>query len=295
MERIGSKVIRRFMPDQHREFFQQLPFLVVGSVDLQGWPWASLLPGRPGFIQSSTEKSLEVGTSVIVGDPLENNIAQGSAIALLGIEMSTRRRNRANAHITHATASSFSVEVDQSFGNCPQYIQARDIEFIREPGEKTEQQKSEALNELDAAARKLICDADTFFVSSYVASDKRPETAGVDVSHRGGRRGFVKVVGNTLTVPDFSGNNYFNTLGNFLVNPRAGLVFPDFETGELLTLTGSVEILWEDHPEVQAFDGAERAWRFQLEHGFRLTDALPFRASFNEYSPKSLTTGGWVK
>ena len=78
--------------------------------------------------------------------------------------------------------------------------------------------------------------------------------------HRGGRPGFVKVAGETLTIPDYSGNYYFNTLGNFLVNPKAGLVFIDFATGELLMLTGTVEILWEDEPEV-CVSNAARARR----------------------------------
>ena len=53
-------------------------------------------------------------------------------------------------------------------------------------------------------------------------------TGGMDVSHRGGRPGFVKLDGDTLVVPDFRGNRYFNTLGNLVSDPRAALVFVDF-------------------------------------------------------------------
>jgi predicted pyridoxine 5'-phosphate oxidase superfamily flavin-nucleotide-binding protein len=35
MENFGQRAIRSFMPEQHREFYQQLPFIIAGSVDTQ--------------------------------------------------------------------------------------------------------------------------------------------------------------------------------------------------------------------------------------------------------------------
>ena len=139
----------------------------------------------------------------------------------------------------------------------------------------------------------LIKNADTFFVSSFIPAKNRPEMEGVDVSHRGGRPGFVKIEGNILTVPDYPGNNLFNTLGNFLVNPKGGLIFIDFTTGDLLMLTGTVELLWDVNEDIAAFKGAERAWKFTLHHGIKLKDALPFRSTLGEFSPNSLMTGNW--
>ncbi|MEX5612780.1 FAD-binding oxidoreductase, partial [Pseudomonas protegens] len=52
MEAFGTKVIRQAMPDQHRQFYGQLPFILVGAVDAQGNPWASILEGPPGFAQA---------------------------------------------------------------------------------------------------------------------------------------------------------------------------------------------------------------------------------------------------
>lgn len=293
IEKIGRKIIRSFMPDQHREFYQQLPFLVVGSVDQNGFPWASILTGKPGFAQSPSPTSLVIDAKPIEGDPLTNAFSNvGNALGILGIEIPTRRRNRLNARITKIN-DKVELKVDQSFGNCPQYIQTRDFNYVREPGVKGNKQSVKEFNSLDKQAKKMIQQSDTFFVSSYVVSDKRPDVEGVDVSHRGGMPGFVKVDGDTLTIPDYSGNFSFNTLGNFLLNPKAGLVFPDFETGDLLMLTGHVELLEEDHPEVVAFKGAERGWRFTVEKGKWLKDALPFRAVLKEYSPNSEITGTW--
>ena len=71
------------------------------------------------------------------------------------------------------------------------------------------------------AAPRICClDLDTFFVASYADDGDDAARRGVDVSHRGGRPGFVQVDGDVLTIPDFAGNFHFNTLGNLLVNPR---------------------------------------------------------------------------
>ena len=81
-------------------------------------------------------------------------------------------------------------------------------------------------------------------------------------------------------------------MGNLQLNPRAGVLFIDFDTGDLLTLTGTAEVVW-DGEELKAFDGAERAWRFRVESGWRLRDALPLRWAFRDWSPNSLITGTW--
>ena len=188
-----------------------------------------------------------------------------------------------------------TVTVDQSFGNCPQYIQTRGFEFIaRPPGTGRSGPLRTRIDRIDAAATVMIENADTFFVASAANPGGDARIEGVDVSHRGGRPGFVLVEGNTLTIPDYSGNLHFNTLGNFFVNPKAGLLFADFEYGDILMLTGTVEVIWEG-PEVDAFRGAERLWKFTLDHGYRLPAALPMRWTFREFSPNTMITGDWAQ
>ena len=53
-------------------------------------------------------------------------------------------------------------------------------------------------------------------------------------------------------------------------------------------LTGTVEMLWENHPDLANVKGAARAWQFTLDHGIRIPDALPFRADFGTWSPNLL-------
>ncbi len=296
MEAFGSRVIRPFLPEQHQQFFAQLPFLVVGGVDQSGWPWASILSGQPGFASSPDDTTLLMNAAPAPGDPIKGALQPGSSLGVLGVEITTRRRNRLNGRVKATGSSGIALSVDQSFGNCPQYIQTRSVDFVRSPNTHDDPVLPNSFSEfttLDDASRAMIDAADTFFVSSYIPTGEHPEREGVDVSHKGGRPGFVKIDGNTLTIPDYAGNFHFNTLGNFLINPKAGLVFPDFRTGDLLLLTGTAEVLWEDDPDVQSFKGAERAWRFTLDHGKRLINALPFRSRFGDYSNNTLITGTW--
>ncbi|MGH8386773.1 MAG: pyridoxamine 5'-phosphate oxidase family protein [Pseudomonas sp.] len=285
MEVLGRRVIRDHMPDQHRAFYEQLPFMLYGAVDADGRPWASVLEGEPGFVHSPEPGLLQFASLSAADDPAQLNA--GAAIGLLGIELHTRRRNRINGHIGKMSASGFGVTVDQSYGNCPQYIQLRQFRSVplADPATRTAQ----LFSELDEAAIALIAEADTLFVASYVDIDGERS---VDVSHRGGQAGFVKVEGNQLTIPDFAGNLFFNTLGNLRVNPRAGLLFIDFSSGELLHLTGRTEIILEG-PQVEAFQGAERLWTFHVEHIVRRPAALALRWRFDGVSPTSLLTGTW--
>ena len=67
-------------------------------------------------------------------------------------------------------------------------------------------------------------------------------------NYRGGPPGFIRVVTNdasgvTLAYPEYSGNRLYHTLGNLQTTPRAGFVFPDFETGDVLYITADTKIL----------------------------------------------------
>jgi hypothetical protein len=287
MEVLGRRVIRSEMPDQHRTFYQQLPLMLYGAVDAHGNPWASVLEGAPGFAHSPEPGLLQLSSLPAADDPAQ--LTDGAAIGLLGIELHTRRRNRINGRIGAMSASGFNVTVQQSYGNCPQYIQLRQFRSVplADPATRLAQHCSE----LDDAAKAMIAEADTFFVASYV--DAEGERS-VDVSHRGGQSGFVRVEGNCLTIPDFAGNLFFNTLGNLLANPRAGLLFIDFNSGDLLQLSGRTEIILEG-PQVEVFQGAERLWTFHVEHVVRRPAALALRWRFDGVSPTSLLTGTWAQ
>lgn len=291
-ERSGRRGIRDAMPDQHRVFFMTLPFVLVGSLDAQDRPWASVLAGRPGFIDSPDPRTLAIAVRPTADDPLAAALAPGAPLGLLGIELETRRRNRMNGRVIATDDRGFSVGVDQSFGNCPQYIQARAPAFVAAPEAPASRAESAALS-ADAVA--LISRADTFFIATAAPGARAGDpAAGVDVSHRGGKPGFVRVTQedgrSVLTAPDFAGNAFFNTFGNIAANPRAGLTFIDFATGAVLRLTGAAEVIW-DGPDLAAFTGAQRLLRVVVEEG--AWGAVPLRWSAPEPAPQLEATGSW--
>lgn len=290
-DRMGRRIHRSYMPDQHRDFFAQLPFIVAGSVDADGAPWASILFGDAGFLQTPSDRELLIDAGRIAGDPFYDNIGTQAPVGFVGIELATRRRNRMNG-VVEDSSDAIRVGVVQSYGNCPQYIHTRDLTQMRDP-HVTFDPEMARFTDLPEPVADLIARADMFFVASHNPKDDIRTNGGVDANHRGGKPGFVKVEGNTLTIPDFTGNFAFNTLGNFIVNPKAGLLFIDSATGDIVQLTGTVDILWDHTEDTKAFRGAERAWRFHLTHGHVLKSAAPYHWKGGEISPSSVLTGSW--
>ena len=189
MAQVGLRNIRDYLPEQHREFFAQLPFIVLGTVDEAGEAWATVRAGRPGFVHSPDPHALQMHFPDDKTDPATPGLQAGRSLAMLGIELHTRRRNRMNGTIVRAAAGQFTVAVAQSFGNCPQYIQRRAVAFVRDP-EETGSVAPVTGTQLDQRAREIIANAATFFVASYADN---PAGRQVDVSHRGGNPGFVRV------------------------------------------------------------------------------------------------------
>jgi ferredoxin-NADP reductase/predicted pyridoxine 5'-phosphate oxidase superfamily flavin-nucleotide-binding protein len=290
MAQFGSRVVRDYLPDQHRQFYAQLPFLVAATVDAAGDPWVTLLEGLPGFASSPEPTQLDLLDVPAPDDPVAAGWVEGGAIGLLGIELHTRRRNRVNGVLTPGP-NGLQLQVEHAFGNCPQYIQARGLHFAHPPGTQPCGEVHRGTR-LDAACRTMIEESDTFFVGSYL--DHADGRRSVDASHRGGKAGFVRVQGNRLSIPDFAGNLHFNTLGNFVLNPRGGFVFPDFRTGDLLQLCGRV-VLDFDAEEVRYFQGAERLWHLDVERWVLRRGAMALRGDAGEMSMNSALTGSWAQ
>lgn len=294
---IGRRVVRDHMPDQHRELFEKLPFMLLGALDAAGRPWATMTAGRPGFVRTPGARTLVVGARPLGEGALGLRLTPGDSVGLLGIEPATRRRNRVNGTIAAADEAGLVVQVRQSFGNCPKYIQAR--EPLPAPAPTPPAAPVRIGRRLSPEAAALVGGADTFFIATAspdAASGQPAPNGGVDVSHRGGKPGFVRLDDHDgatlLTAPDFVGNFFFNTLGNIALDPLAGLLFVDWASGNLLLLTGRADIVWEG-PELQAFTGAQRLLRFRLEEGRWLEAAMPLRAGAAELAPQLAATGDW--
>ena len=261
--------IRDTMAEQHRRFFEGLPYITVATAGPDGWPDAAVIAGPPGFIAAPDPTTLRVAAAGL-------SMAPGQPVGLLGIDLATRRRNRANGNVTSVGPDGFSLLVRESFGNCPKYIQRRDVTPCPRTAGPIEE-----LTGLDSSARATIAMADTVFV----ASRARAGLGGADMSHRGGRPGFIHVEANRLTIPDFDGNRYYNTLGNLLGDPRAALLFIGFDTGDLLQVRGVVSIEWDAHP---------RRWTIEVDRMRRQRAALPLCWSAPDPSPFLAGTADWA-
>ena len=281
----ARKVIRSYLTDQHRDFFAESPFLVAAARDAGGRPWVTLLTGDDAFIRSPDPRQLHIQTQLRPGDALEGALRAGAELGLLGIDLASRRRNRVNGRLTESDRSGMLFEVGQSFGNCPQHIRQRTLRRV------TSSRQSCAVNrtsELTEHMRRWIQKVDTLFIASGYSDNSDEAVYGMDASHRGGPAGFVKIESaSRLTFPDYAGNNHFNTVGNITMDSRVGLLFVDFEHGNMLQLTGNASIDWGS-TELARHPGAQRLIVFTLEQAVELSAAIPLRWSTSEASARPL-------
>jgi predicted pyridoxine 5'-phosphate oxidase superfamily flavin-nucleotide-binding protein len=274
----AERTIRDYLPEQHRELFGRLPTLLLAAQDDSGQPWATLLHGPAGFISTPDARTLRVQRRPAADDPVASCLHEGAAVGLLGLEPASRRRNRANGVVRALWREGLDIEVRQSFGNCPKYIHAREPEAL---APRTAPRPRRLGATLDAPALALLRRADTVFIASASsASIGAGRGEGVDVSHRAGPPGFIRVhsdaQGLRLTLPDYRGNHFFNTLGNLLLWPQAGLLVPDFDDGTLLQLAAEASIEL-DGAALAEFPGAQRLLHLHVRHGWLRPQALALR------------------
>ena len=264
------------------KFVAQQPMVVFGSVDDEQNVWASVLFGPPGFVTAPDERRIEFDLSragINEHDPFWKNIRHNPRIGTLFLELATRRRLRINGTVARPAFDRLSLDVAECYPNCPKYIQRRHVQFeaVERLATVPAAIDGHSLRREQAA---LIQASDTFFVASA-----HPER-GVDASHRGGPPGFVEVVDErTLRMPDYVGNSMFNTLGNLTVNPRAGLVFLDFERNRILQLTGHAEILWDQEDTAGRTGGTQRFWTLRIDRCRESETHAGLRWEFLDYSP----------
>ncbi|ETW00594.1 hypothetical protein H310_07168 [Aphanomyces invadans] len=262
------QIISDDMPRQHSTFFSDLPYFAIATMDSHGRPWATLVTGprtaRPVTAMSSDK--LRIDTELPADDPFGACVAShqqasnGSALwAGLGVDFSNRRRNKVAGYVVSSSFDQGYLRMDlttnDNMGNCPKYITVRDLVYAPErrapstisntfhdsvspnaPVSLTEE-------EIDHVHR-----ASTLFLASRHIDAKDPRSTDMGLNHRGGSRGFARVgeAGTTINVPDFSGNRFYQSLGNIQTDKVAGLVVPCFETGDLLYLTGHAENLFDE-------------------------------------------------
>jgi predicted pyridoxine 5'-phosphate oxidase superfamily flavin-nucleotide-binding protein len=264
------------IPEGAGDFLESQRMAVLAGVDGTGRVWASLMTGNPGFITAPDSRTLRLAAALPGADPLGEGLAGDRALGVLVLDPERRRRLRVNGRVSLTRADVIEMRTEEVFGNCPKYIQARAPEGETRLRRAGLGQRGTALT---PAQQLAIERADTFFIASVHGG------RGADASHRGGQPGFVKVLDERrLRIPDYQGNNMFQTLGNIAADPRVGLLFVDFDTGTTLQLTGRARILWEGE-ELARLKGALRALEVEIDATVEIAGQGPLGWRFLEYSP----------
>jgi uncharacterized protein len=272
---VGEGIVDH-LPPGASEFLERRQMAVLGTVDSRGRVWASVVTGEPGFIETVDDRTLRIAARASSSDPLFRNLATAGHAALFAPDLVASRRIRVNGRAVFKDGAIY-LTTDEVYGNCRRYIQERIFVGRRDVTEE-DRSPPRTSTELSVTQQQQISHADTFFIAT-----DNPER-GADVSHKGGNPGFVQVVDERrIAFPDYNGNSMFNTLGNLTINPHAGLLFIDFDTGRTLQLTGVASIDWT--PErARRFAGAERVVDFELDQIIDAPTGFPLVAKFRQFS-----------
>jgi predicted pyridoxine 5'-phosphate oxidase superfamily flavin-nucleotide-binding protein len=255
-------------------FLEKRRMVVFGTADRSGSAWASVVIGESGFISVMDGRDLRIAALPDKGDPLLENLATDSHVALFVPDFLASKRIRVNGR-GRIEDGVIYVKAQQVYGNCKRYMQERIFLGTRPKLVAADITFSATLS---ASQSDQIARADTFFIATDHPRD------GADVSHKGGSPGFVRSSDDChLTFPDYNGNSMFNSLGNIAINPCAGLLFIDFDTGRTLQLTGRASIDW-DIVRAQNFAGAERVVDFEVAKVIERSCGFALVSKFRQFS-----------
>ena len=115
---------------------------------------------------------------------------------------------------------------------------------------------------------EFIAGRDSFYIASL------GETGWPYVQHRGGPKGFLKVIDeHTIAFADFSGNKQFISAGNLTANNRVAMILVDYPAQTRLKILGRAEIFegepareWIERTRDPAYEAViERAFVIRVE------------------------------
>ncbi|KAI1337013.1 hypothetical protein F5Y15DRAFT_392024 [Xylariaceae sp. FL0016] len=308
------------LPASYGYRVMQSPLMAIGTLDAQERPWVGVWGGEKGFARPIANGVLGIRGHVDAGDVVARELfarkgdivddevvkpdGGGQVMAALAIDLETRDRVKVMGRMMAGSARrtepgvaevQMAMQVQESIGNCPKYLNKKRISPHVPAPELVWQGKGRTL---PGRALRLLERADLFFMAS------RYGTRSMDVNHRGGAPGFVRVARNsdstrrhdesggegdgeggvTLVYPEYSGNRLYQTLGNLHLNPEVGLVVPDFESGDVLHATGRATILSGERATAYLAH-AKLVVKIEVEEVKFVADGLGFRGESGEASP----------
>ncbi|PHH83251.1 hypothetical protein CDD82_2671 [Ophiocordyceps australis] len=219
--------------------------------------------------------------------------AQDKIMSALSIDLETRDRIKLAGTLvpgspTTAHADSHAVRVamtvTECLGNCPKYLNTKHVLEHSPAAARAVSCRAGRRLVLPVEALALLSKADMFFLST---TDGKT----MDTNHRGGPPGFIRVVSNdadkggvVLAYPEYSGNRLYQSLGNLCINPRIGIVVPDYGSSDALYLTGTASILVGAKASALLAQ-TTLAVRIRVTAARFVCAGLPFRGNPGEPSP----------
>lgn len=273
---ISDSIIAGALP-----FLRQQTMVLLGTEEKDGARWASPLFGPAGFVHVEDERTLFLDRRQMLrvdSDAVWDNLRDGARVGMLAIELATRRRLRVNGIILRADDHGFVLAVREAYPNCPKYIQRRVLAW-----DSSASSESCSVSEglvLSAEASQVLREADTLFICSGHAG------RGLDLSHRGGNPGFIRILGPTgFRIPDYTGNSMFNSFGNILTDARAGISVMDFAASRVLQMTGKAAVEWNQPDEQGVTGGTGRFLTFEIDRWRMLPVPRAARWEYLDASP----------
>uniref|UniRef100_A0A7S4P8V7 Oxidoreductase FAD/NAD(P)-binding domain-containing protein n=1 Tax=Paramoeba aestuarina TaxID=180227 RepID=A0A7S4P8V7_9EUKA len=269
-------IVQPEMPQQHSDFYANLHYFSIATTDSKNRPWATILTSPKGFIKPLSSSILSISCIVASEDPFVRAIVEheeglGSSegkkllFAGLGVDFTNRRRNKVAGVILQSKVKKLSkgsskleltLFTNENMGNCPKYITVRTLQYAFQEPEKVEKREGTGKGkegiELDKRSLDIISKASTiFFATRHFDNNTAYENeSDIGLNHRGGNPGFVRVdkreKDTFVMLPDFSGNRFYQSLGNVQSDGVAGIVFPDFSTGDMLHITGEATNIFNE-------------------------------------------------
>ncbi|OIW25004.1 hypothetical protein CONLIGDRAFT_582767 [Coniochaeta ligniaria NRRL 30616] len=297
----GGKPTSRGLPPQYGYRIAASPLVAFGALDGEGRPWTTILGGERGFSQpiqkgflgakSPVDRKHDPVVQALLGSaPSDGELVQvEKPISALSVDLENRDRVKIAGRMIAGVLSSqegtdaavsemeMAVLVKETLGNCPKYMNKKVIRAHLPSPELV----SDTLP-LPREALDLIEKADMFFLTSANGE-------AMDTNHRGGPPGFIRVARNApedvvVVYPEYSGNRLYESLGNLYLNPKIGIAIPDFDTSDVLYLTGTTKIL-AGADATALIPHQKLAVRITVTAARFVKNSLPFRGVLGERSP----------
>lgn len=281
-------------------FVHQAPLVAIGIIDEWGKPWTTVLGGEPGIARPVGDSLIVIDTPApskddpvlqfLLGSTPANQVAQFHGekpiMAGLAIDLESRMRVKLHGKVRagqiycegQIRRAQLVLEIEANLPNCPKYLNEKVIIPHRSDPKMLSNSPK-----LPPQGVDLLQKADLFFISSSNSD------IDMDTNHRGGPPGFVRLLSNSprgavLIYPEYSGNCLYQTLGNLQTTPFAGLTIPDFDTGDVLYLTGEAQVL-TGQSAAEILPHSKVAVKITVLSSRFVLHGLPFVGKPGEFSP----------